>query len=98
MPLISYWNYRSINEFLFFELKLKQYPSLMNRFALKHWLLFLAVSSFLLVTFSASAQRYNLSVYNVSNGMPGNQINEIIQDHNGRLWIGTMNGVTVYDG
>jgi len=70
----------------------------MYRFALKRRLLFMAVTSFLLVSFTVKAQRYNLSVYNVSNGMPGNQINEIIQDHNGRLWVGTMNGVTVYDG
>ena len=43
-------------------------------------------------------QRYNLSVYNSTNGMPGNQVNDIIQDRHGRLWIGTMNGVTVFDG
>ena len=44
------------------------------------------------------AQRYNLSIFNISNGLPGNQINDIIQDKAGRLWIGTMNGVAIYDG
>ncbi len=44
------------------------------------------------------AQRYNLNIYNSSNGMPGNQVNDIIQDRHGRLWIGTMNGVTIFDG
>ena len=47
---------------------------------------------------SVTAQRYNLSVYNNTNGLPGNQVNDVFQDSHGRLWIGTMNGVTVYDG
>lgn len=44
------------------------------------------------------SQRYNLNIYNSSNGMPGNQVNDILQDRHGRLWIGTMNGVTMFDG
>jgi PAS domain S-box-containing protein len=60
----------------------------------------IAIAAFLLLTGLASvqAQRYNLSIYNVSNGMPGNQVNDIIQDNHGRLWIGTMNGIAVFDG
>ena len=44
------------------------------------------------------SQRYNFKTYNTTNGMPGNQVNALIQDSYGRLWVGTMNGVTVFDG
>jgi len=44
------------------------------------------------------AQRYNLNIYNSTDGMPGNQVNDILQDRHGRLWVGTMNGVIVFDG
>ncbi len=30
--------------------------------------------------------------------MPGNQVNDLIQDRYGRIWIGTMNGAAVFDG
>ncbi len=48
--------------------------------------------------YNALCQRYNLTVYNTSNGLPGNQINCVTQDRFGRLWIGTMNGLAVFDG
>jgi ligand-binding sensor domain-containing protein len=32
------------------------------------------------------------------NGLPDDRIRSIFQDHNGFLWIGTMNGVARYDG
>lgn len=44
------------------------------------------------------AQRYNFTVYGTAEGLPGNQINDIIQDRHGRIWVGTMNGVTMFDG
>lgn len=62
------------------------------------WLLLLLYTTAVISPFLAIGQRYNLSIYNVGNGMPGNQINDIIQDKTGRLWIGTMNGVTIFDG
>lgn len=59
----------------------------------------IATALFLLIlSNSLVAQRYNLSVYNNTNGLPGNQVNDVFQDSHGRLWIGTMNGVTVFDG
>ena len=33
-----------------------------------------------------------------SNGLPDERIRSIFQDHNGYLWIGTMNGICRYDG
>lgn len=56
---------------------------------------------FFLLTLSwpgAEAQRYNLSNFTSANGLPGNQVNKILQDRSGRLWIGTMNGACYYDG
>lgn len=52
----------------------------------------------LLIFESTTAQRYNFSNYTIVNGLPSNQINKVMQDRNGRLWIGTMNGAVYYDG
>lgn len=47
---------------------------------------------------NASGQRYNFSTYAISDGLPNNQINKVIQDRSGKLWIATMNGVCSFDG
>lgn len=52
----------------------------------------------LLPCFTALAQRYNFTTYTVANGLPNNQINDLLQDRRGRLWIGTNNGVCRYNG
>jgi len=44
------------------------------------------------------AQRFNSINYNISDGLPGSQVNKIIQDKTGKLWIGTMNGACQFDG
>ena len=44
------------------------------------------------------AQRTSLINYSQSNGLPGNQINDIIQDRNGLIWIATMSGIVTFDG
>ena len=44
------------------------------------------------------AQRYNYNSYGIANGLPNNQINKIIQDKTGMLWIGTMSGACRFDG
>lgn len=51
-------------------------------------------------TFSyvAEGQQFNTKNFGVSDGLPGNQINKIIQDKIGRLWIGTMSGACRFDG
>ncbi|MFN5324493.1 MAG: two-component regulator propeller domain-containing protein [Bacteroidota bacterium] len=48
--------------------------------------------------FTAFAQSYNLKIYNTTSGLPGNQINDMLQDRHGRLWIATMNGVAIFNG
>jgi PAS domain S-box-containing protein len=53
----------------------------------------------LIITFSvANGQRLNVVNYNQSNGLPGNQINDVIQDRHGLIWIATMSGVVTFDG
>jgi PAS domain S-box-containing protein len=61
----------------------------------KHFLLCILLT---VITLSASSQRYNFSNYTIVDGLQSNQINDIIQDRSGRLWIGTMNGAVSYDG
>lgn len=56
---------------------------------------------FLIVLFTCSiafGQRLNVVNYSQSNGLPGNQINDIIQDRHGLIWIATMSGVVTFDG
>ncbi len=36
--------------------------------------------------------------YTMKDGLPSNQINVIVQDSRGFLWVGTNNGLSVYDG
>lgn len=47
---------------------------------------------------AANAQTYNLTTYTTTSGLPGNQINDLMQDRYGRLWIATMNGLAVFNG
>lgn len=53
----------------------------------------------LIISFSvANGQRLNVVNYSQSNGLPGNQINDVIQDRHGLIWIATMSGVVTFDG
>lgn len=53
----------------------------------------------LFFTFTVSnGQRLNVVNYSQSNGLPGNQINKVIQDRHGLIWIATMSGVVTFDG
>ena len=61
-----------------------------NAFRYVICLLFISSASF--------GQRFNTLNYNQSNGMPSNQVNELIQDRNGLIWIATMSGVVSFDG
>src|ERR1051326_2304200 len=40
----------------------------------------------------------NLTQYNEKDGLPGVQVNSILVDKHGYLWIGTINGLARYDG
>jgi len=44
------------------------------------------------------AQNFNFTVYRARDGLPQNQIKAVMQDHLGRLWIGTYSGLARYNG
>ena len=44
------------------------------------------------------SQRLPLRVYSVKEGLPQSQVQTIIQDGKGYLWIGTADGIAQYDG
>ena len=54
--------------------------------------------SIFLFSSNTNAQRYNFNTYSIANGLPNNQINKILQDKTGMLWIGTMSGACRFDG
>lgn len=46
----------------------------------------------------ASARQYFFSHFNTGNGLSSNQVNNIMQDHRGYMWLATSNGLQRYDG
>lgn len=49
-------------------------------------------------SFIARSQVVNVDLFNADNGLPQTNINTIIQDSTGFLWIGTQDGLCRYDG
>jgi len=47
---------------------------------------------------STSAQKYVFLNYNVDNGLAHSQVRSLYQDSRGVLWIGSLGGVTAFDG
>jgi len=62
----------------------------------KIWPYFILIIGFF-ATFT-SAQRFPFRIYNVREGLPQSQVQSIIQDQQGYLWIGTRDGLAVFDG
>lgn len=52
----------------------------------------------LFCTFSASAQRYSFYNLSVENGLIQSQVQALTQDKYGHLWVGTLGGMSRYDG
>jgi ligand-binding sensor domain-containing protein/signal transduction histidine kinase len=53
---------------------------------------------YLLLAVSAKAQKFPFVNYSVEQGLVQSQANELVQDHDGRLWIATMGGLSSFDG
>ena len=51
-----------------------------------------------LFTSSVFSQRYAFINYSTSEGLPQSQVNTIIQDNDGYLWLGTLGGLAKFDG
>ncbi len=47
---------------------------------------------------SAGTASFNSYTLSVANGLPCNTVNDIVQDKNGYMWIGTSEGLCRYDG
>ena len=47
---------------------------------------------------SSKAQTHSFSHLNTSNGLSENNVQSVAIDKNGFLWIGTIDGLNVYDG
>jgi ligand-binding sensor domain-containing protein len=47
---------------------------------------------------TVTGQRINFSPLNTSNGLTGNNVRSVVVDKNGFLWVGTNDGLNVYDG
>ena len=71
---------------------IKSFSSVKGRF-------FLSLCFFLTLN-DLTGQYYqsNQSPYNISDGLPHNEINEIVKDKSGFVWIATENGLSRYDG
>ncbi|HVA98057.1 MAG TPA: two-component regulator propeller domain-containing protein [Bacteroidia bacterium] len=60
----------------------------------------LFLGSFIACFFSqfANAQTTSFIHYGVEQGLPQSQVQSIVQDNDGNLWIGTLSGLTEYNG
>jgi two-component sensor histidine kinase/ligand-binding sensor domain-containing protein len=47
---------------------------------------------------SRQLQRYQLDHWSVKHGLPHNSVSALLQSHEGFLWIGTLRGLTRFDG
>ncbi|MCR9171798.1 MAG: histidine kinase [bacterium] len=50
------------------------------------------------ISFTASSQKYSFVTYSTEEGLPQSQVNAIAQDKEGYLWIGTIGGLTRFNG
>jgi len=62
----------------------------MNKFFLFFVVLIISISGF--------SQQYNFISYSVEEGLAQSQIRAICQDEDGYLWIGTLGGISKFDG
>ena len=53
---------------------------------------------FLLLNIDLSAQQYSFINYSIENGLAQSQVQAILQDKKGYIWLGTYGGLSRYDG
>ena len=59
---------------------------------------FLTTFLLLICTLNVVASRFSFQHLNTSNGLPNQQVEAIVQDAEGYIWIGTRNGLAKFDG
>ncbi len=67
----------------------------MKSLQLRTYFLFLLIG---FVSFNLHGQHYNFINYSTESGLAQSQIRSIAQDKNGYLWLGTLAGLSKYDG
>ncbi len=68
---------------------------MMKSLQLRTYFLFLLIG---FVSFNLNGQHYNFINYSTESGLAQSQIRSIAQDKNGYLWLGTLAGLSKYDG
>ena len=48
--------------------------------------------------FAQPAKQYSFARYNTTTGLISNQVNAVVQDHTGYIWVGTTDGLQRFDG
>ncbi len=71
----------------------------MKRNILRYWCI-TAIPTVITIGISCFTYSQTLPVryYSIKDGLPSNQIKSIFQDSRGLMWIGTSNGISVFDG
>ena len=58
----------------------------------------LVVCLALLPSHSAGCAQHRLDSWTTENGLPQNSVNDILQTHDGYLWLATFGGLVRFDG
>ena len=58
----------------------------------------LLISIFLLTTIGVLGQKYSFITYSTEQGLPHSQVTSITQDEKGYLWVGTLGGLSKFNG
>jgi ligand-binding sensor domain-containing protein len=58
----------------------------------------LALILLLASALSLQAQQFNFRNWSLEQGLPQSQVNDMLQDHKGQLWIATLGGLSRFDG
>ncbi len=61
-------------------------------------MVFLCVLFLLNTLHTVNAQTLNLSQFGIEEGLPQSSVYTMLQDKSGNIWVGTMNGVSRYNG
>ncbi|PKV66766.1 two-component regulator propeller domain-containing protein [Pontibacter ramchanderi] len=52
----------------------------------------------LVISLHLQAQQFNFRNWSLEQGLPQSQVNDVIQDHKGQLWVATYGGLSRFDG
>jgi len=70
----------------------------MIRFTLSRIYIFISIACFGLMAEKALSQKYDFVNYGIEEGLVQSQVNNMVQDQYGMLWISTLGGLSRFDG